>query len=123
MQENRKLRILTLTAFSFILIGMSFFIGSKSKYAAQNIQILYISQAEIIALEKARIGSEKATDKQLFFGKPSVAVEYIEQEQERMIKSGDLVLVTDSKIYGSNVRSVSKEVHEEIIDKLRTNQR
>ena len=33
-------------------------------------------------------------------------------------KEGDLVLLTDSKIYGRNVRSISKQVHEEIIKNL-----
>lgn len=113
MQENNRVKIIVIIAI-LIIIGISFI--SSNRYWRKHLQILYISQAEILALEKARIKDEK--DKQLFFGRPEDAVKYIEKEQDNMIKNGDLVLLTDSKIYGSNVRSISRQVHEEIINKL-----
>jgi len=116
MQENRKIIILIFITFSTLVIAASLFVGSL--YAKRNMQVLYISQTEILSLEKARIEQEPLKNRQLFFGKPTSAIEYIEKAQEKMSKNGALVLLTDSKIYGRNVHSVSKEVHEEIVKHL-----
>ena len=118
MQENRKIMLLIIMFITFtaILISVSFFAGSR--YGIKNMQVLYISQAEILNIEKVRIANTPASDKQLFFGKPEMAIKYIEQAQNQRSKEGGLVLLTDSKIYGRNVRSISKEVHEEIIKNL-----
>lgn len=116
MQGNRKIMILMFISFTVAVTGISFFAGSR--HAAKNIQVLYISQAELLSIEKTRIEDESLTNKQLFFGKPDKAIKYIEQAQNQMNKNGVLVLLTDSKIYGRNVRSISKEVHEEIIKNL-----
>ena len=86
--------------------------------AANNIKILYISQSEILELEKARIANEKLSNRQLFFGKPELAIGEIEKMQKQMETRDNIVLLSDHKIYGSKVRSVSKEVHSEIIKKL-----
>ena len=115
MQKNRKIMLLMFIAF-IVLLSIFFFVGSR--HAVKNMQVLYISQAEILNIEKARIANNPASDKQLFFGKPEMAIKYIEQAQNQMSKEGGLVLLTDSKIYGRNVRSISKEVHEEIIKNL-----
>ena len=118
MQENKKIMLLMviLIAFIAILISISFCLGSR--YALKNMQVLYISQVEILDIEKARIANGLASDKQLFFGKPEMAIKYIEQAQNQMSKNTCLVLLTDSKIYGHNVSSISKEVHEKIIKNL-----
>ncbi|WPY01628.1 hypothetical protein Trichorick_01542 (plasmid) [Candidatus Trichorickettsia mobilis] len=116
MQKNRKIMLLIFISF-IALLSIFFFVGSR--YAVKNMQVLYISQAEILNIEKARIANNPASDKQLFLGKPEMAIKYIEQAQNRMSKEGGLVLLTDSKIYGRNVRSISKEVHEEIIKNLK----
>lgn len=116
MQENRKTTIIMFITLTAILTGISFFIGSR--YGIKNMKVLYISQAEILNIEKTRIANNPASEKQLFFGKPEMAIKYIEQAQNQRSKEGGLILLTDSKIYGSNVRSISKEVHEEIIKNL-----
>lgn len=107
--------ILIFIVFTAIMIGISFF---ASRYAAKNMQVLYISQAELLSIEKARIERESLKNKQLFCGKPEQAIKYIEQAQKQLSKRGVLVLLADSKIYGSNVRSISKEVHKDIIKNL-----
>ena len=114
MQENKKIMLLRLITF-IALLSIFFFVGSR--YAAKNMQVQYISQAEILNMEKKRIENDSRSDKQLFFGKPEMAIKYIERAANQKSKSG-LVLLTDSKIYGENVRSISKEVHEEIIKNL-----
>lgn len=115
MQGDKKTILRILIAF-IVLPVIAFYVGNI--YATRNMQVLYISQAEILAIEKARIADEPASDKQLFFGRPETAIKYIEQAQSRRSKNGVLVLLTDSKIYGTRVRSISKEVHGEIIKNL-----
>ena len=117
MAENKVWRIVIGIIAILSVAGISFMFGSG--YGRKDVRILYISQDEIIALEKARIKDESLEGKQLFFGKPEEAVKYIEKEQDKMIKGGNLVLLTDSKIYGSNVHSVSREVHAKVVNSLK----
>ena len=117
MLENKKIiMLLIFMVLTMIMFAIGFFTGSR--YATNNMQILYISQAELLNIEKARIAKQPAANKQLFFGKPEVAIKYVEQIQNRMSKNGTIILLADSKIYGSKVRSVSKETHDMIIKNL-----
>ena len=99
-----------------IVSGLSFYVGGW--WRQKNLQVVYISQKEILELEKKRIVQEPSGNKQLFFGKPEKAIEHIEQAEKQMQTSGTLVLLVDSKIYGSNVRSASTEVHKKITEEL-----
>ena len=94
----------------------SFYAGGL--WRQKNLQVVYISQKEILELEKLRIEKEPSGNKQLFFGKPEKAIEYIEAIEKQMQTSGTLVLLVDGKIYGSNVRSASSEVHKKITENL-----
>ena len=117
MQENRAIRkIITFLIVTMIISGISFYIGGI--YARNNIQIFYVSQKEILDLESLRMNQEAIEDQQLFFGKPEMAISCIEQEQGRMSTNGVLVLLADSKIYGNNVSSVSKQIHNKIVQEL-----
>lgn len=117
MTENKVWRIVIGIIAILSVAGIFFMFGAG--HGRKDVRILYISQDEIIALEKARIKDESLEGRQLFFGKPEEAVKYIEQEQNKMIKGGNLVLLTDSKIYGSKVHSVSKEVHAKVVNSLK----
>jgi len=99
-----------------IISSFSFYAGGW--WRQKNLQVAYISQREILELEKIRIEKEPSGKKQLFFGNPEKAIEYIEQAEKQMQTSGTLVLLVDSKIYGSNVRSASTEVHKKITEEL-----
>lgn len=117
MLENKKITMsLIFMILTVIMLAIGFFTGSK--YVTSNMQVLYISQAELLNIEKARIAKEPLTNKQLFFGKPEVAIKYVEQAQKEMSKNGSIILLADSKIYGSNVRSISKEIHNRITKRL-----
>lgn len=99
-----------------IITMITFYAGSL--YKSRNIQISYISQGEILAFEKERVSTQNIKDRQLFFGKPENAIKHIEQIQKDLSKNGVITLLADSKIYGSNVTSVSKEVYLQIIERL-----
>lgn len=115
MQEN-KIRILLRFIIFITLLSISFYMGSR--YTSKNIQVQYISQSEILNIEKKRIRNDLASDQQLFFGSPELAIKYIGRAQKQRSKGDVLVFLTDGKIYGPHVRSISKEVHEEIIKNL-----
>lgn len=101
---------------SIILAVICFYLGGV--YRSNNLRFEYISQGEILALEKERVQAQNIKDRQLFFGKPDEAIKHIEQIQKDLSKNGVIILLTDSKIYGNNVTSISKEVHKKIVDRL-----
>ncbi|PCI01064.1 MAG: hypothetical protein COB76_02180 [Alphaproteobacteria bacterium] len=103
--------------FGLIIAGSSFY--AVNFYSTKNMKIMYISQSEILALEKERISVQSANTRQLFFGKPKEAITHIEQIQKSMTKNGTIILLADRKIYGNNVTSVSKQVHEKMIEMLK----
>jgi hypothetical protein len=91
-------------------------------------QIQYISQDELIALEKKRIieieGIEgiKATDeaKNIFFGKSKAAIELITELARSKQERNNKILLTSGLIQGKGVKSISSEIHKLVIDKLKT---
>ena len=115
-QERQCFGYIKYLGISIILAVIFFYLGGI--YRSNNQQIQYISQGEILALEKERVSTQNIKDRQLFFGKPEDAINHIEQIQKEMKKNGIITLLTDSKIYGNNVDSISKEVHQKLIDRL-----
>lgn len=115
-QERQCFEYIKYLGISIILAVIFFYLGGI--YRSNNQQIQYISQGEILALEKERVSTQNIKDRQLFFGKPEDAINHIEQIQKEMKKNGIIILLTDSKIYGNNVDSISKEVHQKLIDRL-----
>jgi len=115
LKETRHFVRYALVAVIFSIIF--FFAGDM--YRSNNVQIKYISQSEILKLEQDRLSAQNLKDRQLFFGKPEQAIKHIEQIQKDMSKKRTIILLADSKIYGNNVSSISKEVHEKIINRLR----
>lgn len=114
LKETRHFVRYALVAVIFSIIF--FFAGDI--YRSNNVQIKYISQSEILKLEQDRLSAQNLKDRQLFFGKPEQAIKYIEQIQKDMSKKRTIILLADSKIYGKNVSSISKEVHKKIINRL-----
>lgn len=64
----------------------SFYAGGW--WRQKNLEVVYISQKEILELEKIRIHQEPNANKQLFFGNAEKAIEYIEAIEKQMQKSG-----------------------------------
>ena len=129
MQDEKNMEIVTNNAhkkqgfgyikylsISITLAVICFYLGGV--YRSNNLRFEYVSQGEILALEKVRVSMQNIKDRQLFFGKPEDAIKHIEQIQKDLSKNGVIILLTDSKIYGNNVTSISKEVHKKIVDRL-----
>jgi hypothetical protein len=118
MKEKNKSRdLLRLLALLIFGISIGFLISSFLSLSPNNITIEYISQEEILQLEKARVKSVNATD--LFFGRSADAIEYIEElAKQRQRRGAKVVFATEGIISGNNVISISKEIYQLVIQRL-----
>jgi hypothetical protein len=139
-----------LIAISVPLISGSFGFylrGSVSSQSQEEVAVYYISQDEILKLEKMRIEGGETSKRSLFFGKPKYAIQLIERfkseiEQEWngsknrdkyqigkvTNKAGkeigrNIVLISEGKIFGKNTKSISRQVHKEIVEELNGSRR
>ncbi|WP_375331698.1 hypothetical protein [Candidatus Tisiphia endosymbiont of Temnostethus pusillus] len=101
----------------FLLLGD---IGSQCK-------IMYVSQKEILKLEKERVSKEleeakinqQPKENDLFFGHINQAIELINEEaQKYKDKRTKVIFATDEFITGEGVISISRQVHQNVIENL-----
>lgn len=110
-------RQIPLYLLAFILGAMSCWLLQCSK-SAQDIQIVYVSQDEIIELENQRIKEQKLEDRQMFFGELDSAVKLATNIPQSYQNRSTKLVYSMGVVSGKNVRSISKEVHEQIIYEL-----
>ena len=109
-----------LLALMGLVVGLviGFTLATKTMQVADNCQILYVAEDELMALENDRVKAEAVDLRQLFFGKIAqavrLAVEVPKSYQNRTTK----VVYSMSSIVGQNVKSISKEIHRQIIEEL-----
>lgn len=85
----------------------------------EQVEILYVSQEELLDLENARVRAFKDLEgKELFGGKAAKAAEIVEEEAEKYGSRNRKVVFSVGKVYGANVRSISKEIYLEVIAEL-----
>jgi len=97
-------------------IGAAFYGGLKQR---RDVQISYISQAEILEMETSRMQAEAINNRQLFFGKPEQAIKIIDSIQRLESIGNNIILLSEDKIYGKGVKSISKAVHARILEELK----
>lgn len=106
--------ILMLTCFVIgLIVGKIVFYNI---YSNMQSPIYYISQEEILNLEKGRVSNQGET---LFFGKTSEVFNYIESFVRDYEKQGNQVVLSKGEIVGNNVVSLSEEVHLKILETLK----
>ncbi len=88
------------------------------RYRAPGTIVSYISQSEILELEKARLDANTTSSRQLFFGQPERAIAIIKEMQKKASKPHHIILLAEKAVYGKEVKSISKEVYQEIIKQL-----
>lgn len=88
----------------------------SNTYSNMQSPIYYISQEEILNLEKGRVSNQGET---LFFGKTSEVFNYIESFVQDYEKQGNQVVLSKGEIVGNNVVSLSEEVHLKILETLK----
>lgn len=106
-----------------LLLGLV--IGYLSNYLVSNYiantqdyEIVYISQNELLQLEQERTASMPIDQQQLFLGKIDKAFEVLQTLAERYESPTSAVIFTDNQANGNNVRSISKEVHLQLLKEL-----
>lgn len=97
---------------------MGFTIASKTMAVADNCQIYYVAEDELMALENDRVKAEAVDLRQLFFGKIAEAVRLAAEMPQAYQNRTTKVVYSMSSIVGPNVKSISKEIHRQIIEKL-----
>lgn len=104
---------------TFLLLGVTIGYFMKSQITnAYSFDISYISQDELIQLENDRIHNQDIADRQLFFGKLDDAIKLIEQIANEKISNRNRVVFSQGIVSGDGVKSISNEVHEELISRL-----
>jgi len=85
---------------------------------ADSCQIKYISQDELMALEQERVKGDPVESRQLFFGQAGLAAKLATSLPKAFEDSTTLMVYSTGPVSGKNVKSISKEVHQNIIAKL-----
>jgi len=112
-----KSRITVVAALTFGLVVGIIFTKQFSDYAG-SCQIKYVSQDELMALEQERIKSEPLESRELFFGKATEAAKLAASIPKSFENSVTLVVYSTETVSGKNVKSISREVHAQIIAEL-----
>ena len=112
--NNGQIRLYIL---SFLLGAISCWLLQFTK-SAQDIQIIYLSQDEIIELENQRINEQKLENRQMFFGELDSAIKLATTIPQSYQNSSTKLVYSMGVVSGKNVRSISKEVHQQIIKEL-----
>jgi len=112
-----KNRIIITAALMFGVIVGVIFTKQFSNYA-DNCQIKYVSQDELMALEQERIKLEPLESRQLFFDKATEAAKLAASLPKAFEDKTTLVIYSTGPVSGKNVKSISREVHKEIIAEL-----
>jgi len=108
-----------LNGIMIISIAIFCFIGGllfQKLILTQDFRISYISQGELIELEQQRL--KGSSSQELFLGKPEKAIELIKEAQVNRTNDNNIVLVSEKRVYGPKVKSISREVHKEILKRL-----
>ena len=88
-------------------------------FLQQEITISYISQSELMELEKVRLQAQDLPNRQLFLGQPEKAIRLIEELQAKRTNNHNIVLISEKTIYGKGLKSISVQVHSEILNSLK----
>ena len=99
-------------------LAMGFTLATKTMQVADNCQIYYVAEDELMALENDRVKAEAVDLRQLFFGKIAQAVRLAAEMPKSYQNRTTKVVYSMSSIVGQNVKSISKEIHRQIIEEL-----
>ena len=101
-----------------VIIGWGIFMRFGN--IADMCQIKYISEEEMIELERARLEKEikNPNEKDLFFGEIDKAIELTTRIADGRNNRNTRVIFSISPVFAKGVQSISKEIHQEVIKQL-----
>ena len=116
--SKRQVLVLLMAAILGVAVGWLGFLLFGDLAAGS--KIMYVSQNEILKLEKERMRQESAHEQQnLFFGQINQAISLIKSEaQKYQDKRTRVIFVADEFIAGEGVMSISRQVHAGVIEHL-----
>ncbi len=85
---------------------------------ADKVQILYVSQDEIMEYENERVKEEKLEDRQLFYGEVEKAVKRVASIPRLYQNRTTKVVYSTGLVSGDGVKSISREVYQQIMKEL-----
>ena len=104
---------------ALVSIGLVFGILISLYMHCGDYEILYISQDELIELEKHRLEEKvDSKDLELFYGEVAKSISLIEEIAKTYESSSRRVVFSRGPVNGNNVRSISKEVHTKLLEAL-----
>lgn len=112
-------KLIRLTLVAMLMTSFVLGIVLQRYFLQQEITISYISQSELMELEKTRLQAQDLPNRQLFLGQPEKAIRLIEELQAKMTNNHNIVLISEKTIYGKRIKSISQEVHKEILNSLK----
>jgi len=118
VKENGRNK-LTISMGIIVIIALIFGIAVGRYILPKPVVISYISQQELLDLEKVRIQKQGLENRDLFLGKPERAIGLIKHQQKARNSKNNIVLLSERAIFGSNVKSISAKVHKAIIRNLK----
>ena len=111
----KVVQILAPMIFGVIVGGI---VAYQTVLIATNCKILYVSQDEIMKLETERVSQENLNQRTLFFGRIEEAANLAsilpKSYQDRTTK----IVYSEKTVTGKDVESISKKVHQRIIEEL-----
>ena len=85
---------------------------------ADKVQILYVSQDEIMEYENERVKQEKLEERQLFYGEVEKAVKLVANIPRFYQNRTTKVIYSTGFVSGEGVKSISREVYQQIMREL-----
>lgn len=105
----------------FLIIGISIgaIIVPNFIQIADECNIVYVSQDEIMEAEQLRVKDDKLAEQELFYGEVEEAVKLAINIPKQYQNRNTKLVYSMNSVSGDNVQSISKLVHKEIISKLK----
>ena len=104
--------------FLIIGTGIGAIITPNFMQIADECNIVYVSQDEIMEQEQLRVKEEKLSKQELFYGEVEQAVKLAINIPKQYQNHNTKLVYSMNSVSGDNVKSISKQVHQEIIAKL-----
>lgn len=112
-------RVMQIMLLWLLSIVVSIIVTTELLSVADNCEVLYVAQDEIMGFETERIKSEPLKSRKLFFGKIDQAIKLATILPQSYRTKKTKIIYAESKISGDGVRSISGEIHQKIIERLR----
>lgn len=117
--QKINLHLLMVLCFSFGVFASLLFQFFNQKDYIQT--IYYVSQEELMDIEKKRVEELEEGERNLFYGRIAEVFEYMEYLVKNYESRGMRLVLSKGEVIGNNVESLSKKTHTEILRKIKDN--